>query len=135
MFNLNFDRSADCINLIQWTYMWLSFSDIRNIIQVLNYMPGQNPTQMEMFEFNLHWILIVNSVSQFSGLDLLSAICPKRNHDGPDSELSICGIFALHSGTQTTQDRACFHAWNWTEFHTRFVWLVRLNEWRCLIAK
>lgn len=38
-----------------------------------------NHSQMEMFEFNLHWILIVNSVSQFSGLDLLSAIYPKRN--------------------------------------------------------
>lgn len=31
------------------------------------------------FEFNLHRILIVNSVSQFAGLNLLSAIYPKLN--------------------------------------------------------
>lgn len=31
------------------------------------------------FEFNLHHILIVNSVSQFAGLNLLSAIYPKLN--------------------------------------------------------
>lgn len=58
-----------------------------------------------VFEFNLHWILIVNSVSQFSGLNLLSAIYPKLNH-------SQSIFFGFWAGTGNE-----FHAWD-------MVWLV-----------